>query len=192
MKPPQQTEEKKFEERILHLRRVSKKTSGGNYVSFSALVAIGDGKGRVGIGMGRGLEVPPAIQKAISQAKKHMITIPLYRDTLPHRVMLKYKASRLLLKPAPPGTGLKVGGVARVILDIAGVQNASAKIIGTRNKIANAYSVIKAIRMMKSRIIRTPKQKEESPEASTILSTQEPKKQKVQKKSSVAKTVKKG
>jgi len=152
--------EKKFEERILHLRRVSKKTSGGNYVSFSALVAIGDGKGNVGLGLGRGLEVPPAIQKAISQAKKHMIFLPTFNETIPHQVVLKYKASRLLLKPAPPGTGLKVGGVVRVILDIAGVNNASGKIIGTRNQITNAYAVMEAIKKLKPRIVAEPKKAE--------------------------------
>jgi len=146
-------EEKEFEERVLFIRRVSKKTTGGNYISFSALVAIGDAKGRVGIGLGRGLEVPPAIQKAISQAKKNMVTIPIFNDTLPHEIMTKYKSSRLLLKPAPPGTGLKVGGVVRAVLDIAGVNNASGKIIGTRNQITNAYAVIKAIKLLKPRIV---------------------------------------
>ncbi|KKQ38322.1 MAG: Ribosomal protein S5 containing protein, expressed [Candidatus Roizmanbacteria bacterium GW2011_GWA2_37_7] len=105
-------EDKQFDERVLHIRRVSKKTTGGNYVSFSALVAVGDGKGNVGIGIGRGL-----------------------------------------LKPAPPGTGLKLGGVVRVILDIAGVSNASGKIIGTRNQITNAYAVIEAIKKLKPRMI---------------------------------------
>ncbi len=144
--------EKKFEERIITIRRVSKKTTGGNYVSFSALVAIGDGKGNVAIGVGRGLEVPPAIQKAIAQAKKKMVFLPAYKDTIPHMVLMKYKAARLLLKPAPPGTGLKVGGVVRVILDLAGINNASGKIIGSRNQITNAYAVIEAIKMFKPRI----------------------------------------
>ena len=157
-------EEQKYEERILHLRRVSKKTSGGNYISFSALVAIGDHEGNVGLGIGRGLEVPPAIKKAITQAKKNMIAIPIYKDTLPHQVLLKFKASRLLLKPAPPGTGLKVGGVARVILDIAGVNNASGKIIGTRNQITNAYAVMEALKKLKPRIIAVQKSKKTAKE----------------------------
>lgn len=148
-----QNEDNKMEERVLHIRRVSKKTTGGNYISFSALVAVGDGEGNVGIGIGRGLEVPPAIQKAISQAKKNMVRLPIYNDSLPHEVVMKYKSSRLLLKPAPPGTGLKVGGVVRAVLDIAGVNNASGKIIGTRNQITNAYAVIEAIKMFKPRIV---------------------------------------
>lgn len=142
-------EEKKFEERVLLVRRVSKKIPGGNYITFSALVAIGDKKGQVGIGIGRSLEVPPAIQKAISYAKKHMITVPIKNKTIPHQVMCKYKASKILLKPAPEGTGLKVGSVARVILDLAGIENASGKIIGSRNQIANTYAVIKALKMLK-------------------------------------------
>ena len=152
-----QQSDKKFNERILHLRRVSKKTTGGNYISFSALVVVGDGKGKVGLGLGRGLEVPPAIQKGITQAKKNMIQLPIYKDTIPHKILIKYKASRLLLKPAPPGTGLKVGGVVRVILDVAGVNNASGKIIGTRNQITNAYAVMEAIKRMKPRIVAEKK-----------------------------------
>ena len=142
----------KMDERVLNIRRVSKKTTGGNYISFSALVAVGDGEGNVGIGIGRGLEVPPAIQKAITQAKKHMVKLPIYNDTLPHEIKMKFKSSRLLLKPAPPGTGLKVGGVVRAVLDIAGVNNASGKIMGTRNQITNAYAVIEAIKRLKPRI----------------------------------------
>ena len=147
-------ENKEFDERVLHIRRVSKKTTGGNYVTFSALVAVGDGKGKVGIGLGRGREVPPAINKGITQAKRRMVTLPIYNETIPHEIKIKYKSSRLLLKPAPPGTGLKLGGVVRAVLDIAGIQNASGKIIGTRNQITNAYAVIEAIKQMKPRIVK--------------------------------------
>lgn len=155
-------EDKEFEERVLTIRRVSKKTTGGNYVSFSALVAVGDGKGNVGVGLGRGLEVPPAIQKGITQARKRMVFIPIYNETLPHEIIMKYKSARLLLKPAPPGTGLKLGGVVRAVLDIAGVNNASGKIRGSRNQITNAYAVIEAIKKLKPRISKgkhTPPQK---------------------------------
>jgi small subunit ribosomal protein S5 len=150
------TDVNKMDERVLLIRRVSKKTTGGNYVSFSALVVVGDGKGKVGIGVGRGLEVPPAIQKGIAQAKRHMIDIPINNDTLPHEIIMKYKSSKLLLKPAPPGTGLKVGGVVRAVLDVAGLNNASGKIIGTRNQITNAYAVIEALKMLKPRKAISP------------------------------------
>ncbi|MFH0979621.1 MAG: 30S ribosomal protein S5 [Candidatus Roizmanbacteria bacterium] len=142
-------EEKKFEEKVLLIKRVSKKIPGGNYVTFSALVVVGDKKGKVGIGLGRGQEVPPAIQKAITYAKKHLITVPIRNKTLLHEVRLKYKASKILLKPAPEGTGLKVGSVARVLLDLAGVENASGKIIRSRNQIVNTYAIMKALQMFK-------------------------------------------
>ena len=121
MKDTQNLEEKKFEEKVLLIKRVSKKTVGGNYVTFSALVAVGDKRGNVGIGLGRGLEVPPAIQKAIKYAKKHIIKVAVYKNSLPHEIKLKFKSALILLKPAPEGTGLKVGSVARVILDLAGI-----------------------------------------------------------------------
>lgn len=149
MRPNNNVEKKEFEEKVLIIKRVSKKTSGGNYVTFSALVAIGDKKGRVGIGLGRALEVPPAIQKAISYAKKHLVTVPIRNKTIPHEVRLKYKASRILLKPAPEGTGLKVGSVTRVLLDLAGIENASGKIIRSRNQVVNTYAVMKALKMFK-------------------------------------------
>lgn len=148
----QQREEKQFEERVLLIRRVSKKTSGGNYVTFSALVVVGDKTGKVGIGLGRGTEVPPAIQKAIHQAKKKMITVPIYKTTLPHEIICKCKSALIFLKPAPEGTGLKVGGVMRVILNLCGIKNASGKIIGSRNQIVNTYAVLKALKKLKKKI----------------------------------------
>jgi len=144
-------EDKEFQEKVVKIRRVSKKTTGGNYVTFSALVVVGNRKGKVGIGLGRSLEVPPAIQKAISYAKKHMITVPMRNKTIPHEVRVKFKAGLVLLKPAPEGTGLKVGSVTRVILDLAGVENASGKIIGSRNQIVNTYAIMKALSMLRTK-----------------------------------------
>ena len=152
-----------YEEKVLLIKRVSKKTSGGNYVTFSALVAVGDRKGKVGIGIGRGLEVPPAIQKAITYAKKHLINVPVFKNTLPHEIKLKYKAALILLKPAPQGTGLKVGSVTRVLLDLAGVSNASGKIMGSRNQISNTYAIMEALKKLKPRVkIEAPKVNEAS------------------------------
>ena len=163
----------KMEEKVLLIRRVSKKIPGGNYVTFSALVAVGDGHGRVGVGLGRALEVPPAIQQAIAQAKKRMVKVPIYRSTLPHSIVLKYKAAKILLKPAPEGTGLKVGGVARTILDLAGVYNASGKLIGSRNQVVNAYAVIEAIKKLKGR--RAPQYNSQSKEVKKVLPAQKAK-----------------
>ena len=142
---------KEYQEKVVKIRRVSKKTTGGNYVTFSALVVVGDKKGKVGIGLGRSLEVPPAIQKAISYAKKHMINVPMRNKTIPHEVRVKFRAARILLKPAPEGTGLKVGSVTRVILDLAGVENASGKIIGSRNQIVNTYAIMKALSLLRTK-----------------------------------------
>jgi len=144
-------EDKQYQEKVVKIKRVSKKTTGGNYVTFSALVVVGDRKGKVGIGLGRSLEVPPAIQKAISYAKKHMINIPIRNKTIPHEVRVKFKAARILLKPAPEGTGLKVGSVTRVILDLAGIENASGKIIGSRNQIVNTYAIMKALSLLRTK-----------------------------------------
>lgn len=157
-------EEKKYTEKVLLIKRVSKKTPGGNYVSFSALVAIGDKKGRVGIGIGRALEVPPAIQKAISYAKKHMISVPVYQNTIPHEVKLKFKSARILLKPAPEGTGLKVGSVTRVLMDLVGISNASGKIIGSRNQLVNTYAVMEAFKKLKTRKLKVRSGDERHPE----------------------------
>ncbi len=145
------TTEENLTEKLLLIRRVSKKIPGGNYISFSALVAVGDRNGQVGIGLGRALEVPPAIKKAVNYAKKHMIKVPIYKKTLPHEIKGKYKAAKIYLKPAPEGTGLKVGSVLRVILELAGIENASGKIIGSRNQIVNSYATINLLKKLKVR-----------------------------------------
>ncbi len=138
----------KIEEKILLIRRVSKKTTGGNYITFSALVVVGDKNGRVGVGLGRGLEVPQAIQKAIRRARKSMFKINVVNHTLPHEIKMKYKSGLIYLKPAPEGTGLKVGSVVRVIFDLVGIHNASGKIIGSRNQITNTYLVMEALKRL--------------------------------------------
>jgi small subunit ribosomal protein S5 len=144
-------DKKELEEKVLLIRRVSKKIPGGNYIAFSALVAVGDKKGKVGLGLGRGLEVPQAIRKGYNYAKKHMIQVPIYKKTLPHAIKIKYKAALLILKPAASGTGLKVGSVVRPILSLAGISNASGKILRSRNQVTNAYAVIKALGHLKNR-----------------------------------------
>lgn len=148
---PDQKDKKKVQEgsdmieQVLQIKRVSKKTPGGNYISFTALVVVGDRAGKVGIGFKRGLEVPQAIKKAIAYAKKHMIEVPIEGKTLPNSFTVKYKAAKIMLKPAPAGTGLKVGGVVRTILSIAGYENASGKILKSRNHLSNAYAVMKGL-----------------------------------------------
>lgn len=140
-----------FEEKVLMIKRVSKKTTGGNYISFTALVAVGDKNGTVGIGLQRGLEVPQAIRKAIRYARKRLVKIPLKDSTIAHDMRVSYKSSTIILKPAPKGAGLKAGSVVRSILSLAGVSNASAKILGSRNQLNNAYAIMKALEILSKR-----------------------------------------
>jgi small subunit ribosomal protein S5 len=145
-------EDNKIEEKVLVIKRISKKTPGGNYVTFSVLAAVGDNNGKVGIGVGRSQEIPPAIKKAISYAKKHMIKVSLYKSTIPHDITIKYKSAKILLKPAPEGSGLKVGNIIRPILELAGIKNASGKILKSKNKTVNVYAVMEALRMLKLKV----------------------------------------
>lgn len=140
-----------IQEEVLQIKRVVKKTTGGSHVTFTALVVVGDKKGKVGLGLGRGKEVPQAIQKAIKLARRQMFTVPVYNETLPHDITFKYRAARLILKPAPQGTGLKVGSVVRTIFSLAGITNASGKILGSRNQATNAYAVTLALQKLKTR-----------------------------------------
>lgn len=138
--------EQTFSDKVLTLRRVSRKTPGGNYVSFSALVAIGDQKGSIGIGLSKALEVPQAIKKATAQAKKTMIKISLKGTSIPYDIKIKYKAAKIMLKPAPMGTGLKVGSVLRPILELVGIKDLSGKVYGSNNKINLAYATFEALK----------------------------------------------
>lgn len=138
-----------FEEKVIHVRRVSKKTKGGNKISFSVLVVAGDKKGRVGVGLGKAPDVRSAIQKGINYAKKHLIAVPLKKGTIPHEIRIKYGAAKLLLKPAPPGTGIKAGGAIRIVAEVAGIENIVSKILGTRNKLTNVYATIEALKKLK-------------------------------------------
>lgn len=137
---------KEFEETVVQINRISKKTKGGNTLRFSALVVVGDRKGKVGVGLSKAPDVRGAIQKAISLAKRKMIEIPLKGSTIPHSVEQKYSAARIMLKPAPPGSGIIAGGSIRVVLEAAGVKNAAGKILGTKNKISNVYATLEALK----------------------------------------------
>jgi small subunit ribosomal protein S5 len=132
--------EKEFKEKIVYINRVAKVVKGGRRFSFSALVVIGNEKGQVGWGLGKAKEVPGAIKKAIEQAKKTMISVPLLGQTLPHQVLGHYGAGRVLLKPASDGTGIIAGGPVRAVMEVAGVKNILTKSLGT----SNPHNVIKA------------------------------------------------
>lgn len=134
-----------FDQRILDLARVTRVMAGGKRLRFRACVAIGDKKGKLGVGVGKGADVSLAVAKAVNSAKKQMITVPLRHDTIPHRVQIKFGAAILLLKPAPAGTGIKAGGVMKMMLDLAGIPNVVGKMLGSKNKINNAFALIKAL-----------------------------------------------
>lgn len=137
---------KEFEETVVDIRRISKKTKGGNTRRFSALVVVGDKKGKVGVGLSKASDVRGAIRKAISVAKRRMVTVPLRGTTVPYAVEEKFSAAKILLKPAPPGSGIIAGGPIRVVLEAAGVRDAVGKILGTNNKISNVYATLKALK----------------------------------------------
>lgn len=134
-----------FSESVVQLNRVSKKTKGGNTMRFSALVVVGDKNGRVGAGLAKARDVRGAIQKAVSAAKQNMVEVPLQGTTVPFEVTEKYNAAKVLLKPAPEGSGIIAGGPMRVVLEAAGVRDAVGKIMGTSNKISNVHATIKAL-----------------------------------------------
>jgi small subunit ribosomal protein S5 len=136
---------KEFDETVVSVNRISKKTKGGNKIRFSALVVVGDKKGKVGVGLSKANDVRNAINKAISAAKRRMVVVPLKGTTIPCSVREKFSAAVIYLKPAPPGSGIIAGGPVRVVLDAAGVKDASAKILGTQNKISNVYATLKAL-----------------------------------------------
>ena len=135
-----------LEEKVIEIRRVSKKTKGGNQIRFSALVVVGDKKGKVGIALSKAPDVRNAISKAMAAAKKRMVNIPLTGTTIPFSVSVKFSAAKVLLKPAPPGSGIIAGGPVRVVLESAGVRDASGKILGTKNKVSNVYATLAALK----------------------------------------------
>ena len=143
-------EPKEFEEKVVQVNRVSKKTAGGNKVGFSVLVVIGDKKGRVGVGLGQSPEVQSSIRKAVAYAQKHLITVPMVGKTIPHPIIAKFGAARVMLKPAPPGSGVIAGGAVRSVVEAAGIADISSKVLGTDNKANNVYATIKALKCLKN------------------------------------------
>lgn len=146
MKPKKEKPE--FDQTILDLARVTRVTKGGKQLSFRACVVIGDRKGQVGYGLEKGKDVQMAVEKAVNQAKKNMIRVPMVNETVAHRVMAKFKAAKIMIKPAPRGSGVIAGGAVRTILEMAGVANASSKMLGkTNNKVTNVKATFKALEM---------------------------------------------
>ncbi len=135
--------EQGFEEKVLAINRIAKKIRGGSRRRFAALVAVGDGKGKVGVGYGRARDVRSAIEKAKQKARRRMFSVPIKGATVPYRVEAKEGAAHIMIKPAPPGSGLIAGGAVRDLLELAGYRDASSKIFGTRNRTTNVRAVLK-------------------------------------------------
>jgi len=156
-----------FEQRVLDIARVTRVMAGGKRMSFRACVAIGDKKGKVGMGLGKGADVAMAVNKAVNKAKKNLIEVSTVNETIPHEIYCKAGAAKILFKPARRGRGVIAGGVVRVILELAGIHNVSAKILGTNNKINNARCTIEALK----RIKRVEVKNKESKEDKKIITT---------------------
>lgn len=142
----QAPEEKQFDERIVHIDRVARVVKGGRRFRFRALAVVGDRKNKVGIGSAKGADVTSAVAKAMDVAKKNMVTIHLYKGTLPHEATAKVGGANILIKPAAPGTGLIAGGVVRTVLEVAGIKNALSKSLGSTNKTNTAYATLEAMK----------------------------------------------
>lgn len=138
-------EVKEFDERVVEVQRVSRVVKGGRRIRFRALVVIGDHKGRVGTGVAKANEVAEAVRKAVSQAKKNLVNVPIIDGTIPHEVYSKFGASRIMLRPAAPGTTIVAGGSVRVVAELAGITDLLAKINGSKNKINNVHATLQAL-----------------------------------------------
>lgn len=139
-----------FDEKVIKISRVSKKTKGGNKMGFSILMVVGDKKGRVGVGLGKAGDVLAAMRKGVKKAKKHLIQVPLDGTTIPFSLRVKQGAAEILLKPAPKGSGVIAGGPIRAVVEAAGVRDISSKILGTENQASNVYATFEALKQIEA------------------------------------------
>lgn len=143
-------EKSEFDQYILDLARVTRVTQGGKHMSFRVCVILGNRHGKVGYGVAKGKDVQLGVEKAVNQAKKRMIQVPIVHETIPHQVICKFKAAAIMIKPAPKGSGIIAGGAARSVFELAGIPNISSKILGkTKNKIAVVKATFEALQSFK-------------------------------------------
>lgn len=146
----QDANQNEFDEKVIQVSRVSKKTKGGNKVGFSVLMVVGDKKGKVGVGVGKAQDVLAAIKKGIKKAKRKMISVPMDGTTIPFPISVKEGAGRVMLKPAPKGSGVIAGGPVRAVVEAAGIRDISSKILGSQNKASSVYATFEALRQIES------------------------------------------
>ena len=139
-----------FKDRVLEIRRVTRVIAGGKRFRFRSTIVVGDMKGRIGVGMGKSIDLQQAIQKARHNAKKNVVKIVLHGGTIPHEVLAKFSAAKVILKPAREGHGLMAGGAVRIVLKLAGVRDATAKCLGTTtNKLTTAMATVEALKILR-------------------------------------------
>lgn len=141
-------EPKEFEEVVINIDRVARVVKGGRRFRFKALVVVGNKKGKVGVGVSKGQDVQTAVAKATDVAKKHLITVPIENETIPHDVEVKVSGAQVLIKPAAPGTGIIAGGVVRQVIGVTGIRNMLSKSLGSTNKVNIAYATIDALQSL--------------------------------------------
>lgn len=149
-------EKSEFDQHIVEISRVTRVMAGGKRMRFRACVVIGDKKGRVGMGLAKAKDVPMAVQKAVKKAERDMIRVNLAGETIPHAVELKLQSAKILIKPAPKGTGIISGGAVRIVLEYAGIKNVVSKILGSNNKVNNIRATIKALSLLKAKSAKRP------------------------------------
>ena len=142
-------EEEELDVKLVSIRRVSKVKAGGKRLKLSVMVVVGDKTGKIGVAIAKGKDVKSAQGKAVNQAKKKMFKVPMKGQTIPHEVTEKYKAAKVFLKPAAPGTGVIAGGAVRAVVEVAGIKDILSKLLGTKNTISNVYATVNALKKLR-------------------------------------------
>lgn len=149
-RPRRQQQDDEFDTKILDIRRVSRMYKGGRRMRMSVFVVVGDRSGRVGLGLGKGADISLAQTKATEKAKKALIMVPMKGSTIPHQTTVKYRSTKIVLRPAAPGTGLVAGATVKAVLEVAGVKDVLSKLLGSTNAVNAAYATLSAIKSLRS------------------------------------------